>query len=538
MSKKHGCMKNNLVVVSVLSVLLLAATLSADIPPIWGNLEPGPNAVGFKTVEKYDYSRTYGYKYDYFGNPIEGEMSRKIQMCIWYPAEESVDRLGMVHGEYAFPYPNENEFVDLLSALQGREIGILHFFLNGNNAVVQDMMNLKFAAVRDATAKEGSFPLIVYHPDIRGAYCQNAVMCEYLASHGFVIATSHYVGTSALNPGMELDDLETGVRDREFVTAYMRDFPYVDCDRLGVLGFAFGGLTALIHQMRNTDINAVASLQGTFVSGDRVEFVSQSPFFDATRTQVPLLQVYAGGQESLDLSLMDSLVCSDRYSLGFSGVQPTDFTQYGVISTLPPESPAPSPETTRMCYETTCRYIRNFFDAYLKLDDAGLAFLNNTPTDNGIDPSLLSATFAASEEIPPTAEQFADIVRSHGIDRAVETCEKFNLDSPDQPVLSGPAFTNLGYQFLQRGEVSEAIVMFRMGVNAYPNSANAWDSYGEACMADGNNELALQNYRKALEVLPNDSTINPQLRDAITNNIPATIVRLEQLIEEQSEGQQ
>jgi len=80
--------------------------------------------------------------------------------------------------------------------------------------------------------------------------------------------------------------------------------------------------------------------------------------------------------------------------------------------------------------------------------------------------------------------------------------------------------------------------MFRMGVNAYPNSANAWDSYGEACMADGNNELALQNYRKALEVLPNDSTINPQLRDAITNNIPATIERLEQLIAEQAESEQ
>ena len=48
-----------------------------------------------------------------------------------------------------------------------------------------------------------------------------------------------------------------------------------------------------------------------------------------------------------------------------------------------------------------------------------------------------------------------------------------------------------------------------MNVDAHPNSANAYDSLGEAYAGAGNKALAVENYRKALTLDPKmNSSIN------------------------------
>ena len=77
-----------------LTTLLILVGLSAlcfATPPAWGDLEPGPHAVGFKTIEQYDHSRSFSPKRDYFGDAIPGETARPIQVCIWYPAVAAED---------------------------------------------------------------------------------------------------------------------------------------------------------------------------------------------------------------------------------------------------------------------------------------------------------------------------------------------------------------------------------------------------------------------------------------------------------------
>ena len=61
---------------------------------------------------------------------------------------------------------------------------------------------------------------------------------------------------------------------------------------------------------------------------------------------------------------------------------------------------------------------------------------------------------------------------------------------------------NAGYELLQAGKVKEAIEVFKLNVNAFPKSANVYDSLGEAYMKDGNKELAIENYKKSLELNP------------------------------------
>jgi predicted alpha/beta superfamily hydrolase len=63
-----------------------------------------------------------------------------------------------------------------------------------------------------------------------------------------------------------------------------------------------------------------------------------------------------------------------------------------------------------------------------------------------------------------------------------------------------PMLNLVGYRLLQAGHVQEAIEVFRANVQTYPDSANVYDSLGEAQERAGAKDLALASYRKAAEI--------------------------------------
>ncbi len=510
-----------------LTVLIIAGGVQAQEFSLWGGLETGPYGVGFETIEKYDYSRAFRSSTDYFGEPQEGETARPIQICIWYPAQKTDGQIPMVYGEYAFPYPNNSDFFGVISTLQNREIQAVGFVFRGDQAALQSVMDLSVTAVRDAPHQDGEFPLIVYHTGIVSGYCQNATMCEYLASHGFIVATTHALGTNGVNVMPEPRDIESLIRDKEFAVAQLRDYPWLNHSSTGLLGYSVGAVGALVHRMRNADIDAVACMGGNYLTTDGAALVAENPSYNAVTMHVPLLQLYTAGEDT-DLALMDSLVYSSRHLVAFSNPNVAAFSHYAVMSTLRPDTAGPDPQTLRRNYETSCRYVEQFFKAYLKSDEASLALLNAGPGDGA------TSEFRAAQPYPPTAGQFIQIIRNYGIERVIELDKQFGLSNPEHPILSGPRFTALGYGFLQSGRTDAAIEIFRMGAEAYPTSANAWDSYGEAHATNGDLKLAVECYKKALEILPLDENINPGLRDLIAANAPAIIEQLEQRIADEA----
>lgn len=82
------------------------------------------------------------------------------------------------------------------------------------------------------------------------------------------------------------------------------------------------------------------------------------------------------------------------------------------------------------------------------------------------------------------------------------------LKSPDSRLFKydiGESHLNgVGYAFLRQNQVNEAIELFNFMVSEFPQSANAYDSRGEAYMRAGNKELAIADYRKSLELNPNN----------------------------------
>ena len=94
-------------------------------------------------------------------------------------------------------------------------------------------------------------------------------------------------------------------------------------------------------------------------------------------------------------------------------------------------------------------------------------------------------------------------------------CEAIALKE-EQYRAAYPVLTNIinrsGYQFLRLNQVSSALEVFRLNVNLFPDSWNVYDSYGEALLASGDRESAIQNYQRALELNPNSKSSSAILK--------------------------
>lgn len=71
----------------------------------------------------------------------------------------------------------------------------------------------------------------------------------------------------------------------------------------------------------------------------------------------------------------------------------------------------------------------------------------------------------------------------------------------------------LGYQLLQQKKLADAIEIFKLNVEMYPQSANVYDSLGEAYMVHGDKELSIANYKKSLELDPKNSGATAKLAE-------------------------
>lgn len=84
--------------------------------------------------------------------------------------------------------------------------------------------------------------------------------------------------------------------------------------------------------------------------------------------------------------------------------------------------------------------------------------------------------------------------------------ERFGFTVPPPEAL----MNQVGYQALGQGNLEEAIAAFKLNVERHPDSANVYDSLGEAYERAGRPELALPNYERAyaLGVRTHDPNVN------------------------------
>jgi Predicted membrane protein (DUF2306) len=99
-------------------------------------------------------------------------------------------------------------------------------------------------------------------------------------------------------------------------------------------------------------------------------------------------------------------------------------------------------------------------------------------------------------------------IASGGIDRAVMQYHDLKAAQPAAYNFDETELNNLGYQLMRSKKFKEAIRIFQLNVEAYPQSSNVYDSLAEGYMDDGNKPLAIAYYHKSLQ-------LNPKNRNAV-----------------------
>lgn len=112
-----------------------------------------------------------------------------------------------------------------------------------------------------------------------------------------------------------------------------------------------------------------------------------------------------------------------------------------------------------------------------------------------------------------TIEDLINSSLTNGAAYAIKVLKKQPDFSPGKIPFSEDELNQLGYQLLyDMNRIDDAIEIFRFSTETYPQSANTFDSLGEAYFVRGNMDLAALNYKESLVLNPGNKNAVHMLR--------------------------
>ncbi|MGS2739015.1 amidohydrolase family protein [Sinomicrobium sp. M5D2P17] len=129
--------------------------------------------------------------------------------------------------------------------------------------------------------------------------------------------------------------------------------------------------------------------------------------------------------------------------------------------------------------------------------------------------------FSTLEESPLKEDEWSEVAYqlflSGEIDDAITLIKFYIKTSPD----SGEEYDRLrrsninflGYTLLFEGKTKDALKIFQCNAELYPEYWNVYDSLGEAYLAAGNEEMAILNYKKSVELNPENNNAIAVLKE-------------------------
>jgi len=473
---------------------------------------PGPHPVGVRVIQQYDHSRLYKGDIDLAtGARVEGERTRPIQTVLWYPATRGGKPVN--YRQYLDTIPTEDAFT--LPAIDVKRMTDAWIDSQAGarrEALLLDV-NSPMRAVRDARPVEGKFPVVIYAPSYSASAIENADLCEYLASQGYIVLSSASVGARTRSMTVDLEGVEAQAADIAFLIGFAATLPQADTGKVGVVGFSWGGLSNVFAAAKDARVKALVSLDGSLrywaklVDGgkDAAQYVTPA------RVTTPLL--YLGSRprtveanlrmpNPLNYSFMNEMKYSDVYIAAFQPMLHGSFSSYAMRNVQDDWFGEYTRAEVSLAHSWAMRYTRHFLDAYLKGDAAGLAFLNNTPAANGAPPRMLSLDVRRkTASAPPTLEDFVRRLADEGFDKSVAVYARFAEQHPGFELSDNELFS-WGVRLNELTDYARAREIFRLGAQLYPDKTFLVEGLAEMQAKSGQKEDALANYRKVLALDP------------------------------------
>ncbi len=322
--------------VIIILIFILGSSLCAAQIEIMKKFDLGDYSVGFKDERITDYSRAYEDGY------------RSIQLFVWYPAKESsvkalqYEQYFMINNPKG-KLPDSNSPSSNVDTLVQREINGL------KKSVKVDIKFSKYKALKtiakpEAPILEGNYPLILFAPGGNTSSHLNSVICEYLASHGYIVVSIPSLGhADSLRWPFNQIGLNLQIDDMAFVINHLkRTMSQVNIDKTGLMAWSVGGVSQGIYCMKNPNIDLFISLDSGLGRVYGVNMLKESHYFDYDKFRIPYLHM-TGKQPEMYLverstEFADSIASKEKHSLVIEPFAHQHFAaQLGIIPAMASE---------------------------------------------------------------------------------------------------------------------------------------------------------------------------------------------------------
>lgn len=133
------------------------------------------------------------------------------------------------------------------------------------------------------------------------------------------------------------------------------------------------------------------------------------------------------------------------------------------------------------------------------------------------DSTLIFVVELVDVKATSLSEVLSQTLKERGIEAAVSQYQELKSRGLADIYTSESDLNGWGYRLLREKRVREAIEVFKLNREAYPKSANVYDSLAEAYLTNGDKQLAIENYNKALEIDPRLESARKALK-SLTGN--------------------
>lgn len=476
-------------------------------------LKQGEHQVGFKLTEYKDFSRTF-----IADSPLKQlsseEKARSIRMYTWYPAKLNNRKTNTLKDFFI------QSLEDFGSINDKSKLDDYVYFSPQFNRIpksqIDKLLEQECISVNNADMADGQFPVIVLG---QGYYYESPIshiiLCEYLASHGYIVVTCPLFGTYSKAVELNMVDFETQVKDLEFILSKGFEYPGVDPERIAALGFDLGAMSATLLQMRNTNIKALVCYDGGIMfEHNTSRLLNPSPYYDPEKLNVPAMIFTRTIENNKAMGLKEdsTIFLNSPYSRKFI-VRTEDMKHkfYTSYPSLGVESIA-SPQLALNAYPIICDYTLNFLNFFLKNDQRGLQFINDDPGRFDEKEVKISVEELSSKPVPLNPQLLESIILNSGFDEGIRI---YKISQSKNELVTEEELNAIAYLLLYNyARANDAISMFKFIIEKYSQSANAYDSLGEAYLFIRDYKSSLSNYKKSLELDPeneNAKRIIPQL---------------------------
>jgi len=496
--------------------VFLFSSLACAQTPFHFTAKPGPFPVGLKVVEQYDYSRVYRPALDDLGKPYTGERARPLQTLIWYPSQ-ATSKSPMTVGDYGQLAATETSFGNPDMSQDYKD------WIASMTPTLKDAM----WARRDAPEGAGRFPLVVYAPSFSAMSWENADLCEYLASNGYVVIASPDMGATTRGMTNDLTGIHAQAQDISFLISYARTLTNVDMAEIAVAGFSWGGISNLFAAGHDSRIDALVDLDGSMryypgliqKAGDVHPDEMTIPLLYFSQGEIPLenIELHHAKPDQTGPNPLNAWTHGDLVSVHDLALVHTEHSSMyqrneEVWKEYPEDHKADYTREDGIAgYAWICRYTLSFLDAYLKHDAAALAFLKKTPAENGVPSHFLTVKYRAAKGVPASLDGFRAEIGRQGFEHAFEIYSAMKKEKADFKIDEG-VMSDWGDRLMGDSHSAEAITLLKLNVQNFPDSSGAYAHLAETYAKSGDKQLARENYQKAIEKDPNNTDAKDKLK--------------------------